>query len=68
MDDRERFLTTAEVARLARAPESTVRYWRQCGRGPRGFKIGRRVVYRLEEVEAWISRCDAGDTDAYRSG
>lgn len=47
-------LTTAEVAARTRAPESTVRYWRHLGVGPRGFKVGRRVVYREEDVAAWL--------------
>lgn len=33
--------------------------WQQLrarGTGPRWFKIGRRCVYRLDEVRAWIER------------
>jgi len=50
-----KMLTTEEVAELARAPESTVRYWRYRGTGPRGVKRGRRVLYREDEVLAWLS-------------
>jgi hypothetical protein len=31
MTETNDFMTTAEVAGLTRAPESTVRYWRHCG-------------------------------------
>jgi predicted DNA-binding transcriptional regulator AlpA len=52
----ERFLTTAEVAEMTRTPVETVRYWRYVpGKGPKSFKVGRRVLYALEDVEAWIS-------------
>ncbi|MEV4936311.1 helix-turn-helix domain-containing protein [Streptomyces zaomyceticus] len=40
-----RYYTTAEVATRYRTAQSTVRYWRQIGYGPRGVKIGRRYLY-----------------------
>jgi predicted DNA-binding transcriptional regulator AlpA len=61
MADMSELLTTADVARLTRSPLSTVRYWRHCGHGPKSFRLGRRVVYRREDVEQWISRCESGD-------
>jgi len=33
---------------------NTVRYWRTIGYGPRSARIGRRVVYRRMDVDAWI--------------
>jgi excisionase family DNA binding protein len=50
-----RYLTTAEVAETLRAPVETVRYWRHIGKGPQSFKIGRRVLYAVEDVEAFIA-------------
>lgn len=47
-------LTTSEVAHLCRTPSETVRYWRHIGKGPRSFKVGRRVLYRREDVESWV--------------
>lgn len=29
---------------------------RSQGRGPRFFKVGRKVFYRLEDLEAWLTR------------
>lgn len=48
-------LTTAEVAAMLRAPEPTVRYWRMKGTGPNGFRVGRRVLYRRADVDAWLA-------------
>jgi predicted DNA-binding transcriptional regulator AlpA len=48
-----RFLTTADLAARYRTTPPTVRYWRHVGTGPRGVKIGRRVLYPLAEVERW---------------
>ncbi len=47
-------LTITEAAELLRAPVATLRYWRHHNTGPRSFRLGRRVLYRREEVHAWI--------------
>lgn len=49
-----RYLTTEEVAELLRTPVETVRYWRHVNKGPRSFKVGRRVLYAVEDVEAFL--------------
>ncbi len=49
----ERLLTTNEVAGYFRTVPGTVRYWRHVGKGPRSFKVGRRVLYRESDVKAW---------------
>lgn len=40
----------AEVAERYRTAESTVRYWRHLEKGPRGIKIGKRVLYPEAEL------------------
>ncbi len=45
------YLTLAEVAERYRTTERTVRHWRLCGHGPRGVKVGKRVLYPRQEVE-----------------
>lgn len=47
-------LTTTEVAAMLRTSPSTVRYWRHQGTGPQGVKVGIRVLYRRDSVEAWL--------------
>jgi excisionase family DNA binding protein len=47
-------LTITEAAELLRAPVATLRYWRHLGTGPRSFCIGRRVLYRSDDVRSWI--------------
>lgn len=58
------FLTTAEVAQRYRTAESTVRYWRHIGQGPRGVRVGRRVLYRLSECERWEREQEAAQNGA----
>ena len=48
------YLTTQEVAEVYRTSPETVRYWRHVGKGPKSFKVGRRVLYAREDVEADI--------------
>lgn len=60
-------MTTAEVAERVRTTPATVRYWRHKGTGPAALKVGRRVLYRVHDVEAWLDslRCtEAGGTPA----
>jgi hypothetical protein len=45
------YLTTAEVAAHYRRPESTVRYWRMIGYGPRGVRMRGRVLYDRAEID-----------------
>ena len=53
-------LTIAEAAQLLRAPVATLRYWRHLGTGPHSFRLGRRVLYRRDDLRAWIdARHDA---------
>lgn len=53
------YLTTSEVAGLLRTSSETVRYWRHINKGPRSFKVGRRVLYSRAEVEAFLATAEA---------
>ena len=65
-DDLPELLTIAEAADVLRTPVATLRYWRHQGIGPRSFRLGRRVLYRRDDVHAWINakRENAVPTDA----
>lgn len=51
----QELLTTAEAAEILRTVPGTLRYWRHTGTGPRSARIGRRVVYRRVDLDAWIA-------------
>jgi DNA-binding transcriptional MerR regulator len=55
------YLTTAEFAELARASESTVRYWRHVGYGVMGFRVGRRILYDRAECVEWLRSLRAAE-------
>ena len=50
-----KLMTTEEVAELCRTSIETVRYWRYIEKGPKSFKVGRRVLYAAEDVDAWLT-------------
>jgi excisionase family DNA binding protein len=55
-------LLLPEVARLTRLSESTIRWLRHQGRGPAGFRLGRRLVFRRGEVEAWLRQHEQAES------
>ena len=56
-------LTITESADILRAPVATLRYWRHLGTGPRSFRLGRRVLYRTDDLQAWIAQQHAQALD-----
>ena len=46
-------LSQTELANRWRMSPRTLERWRFTGEGPRFMKIGGRVVYRLEDIEAF---------------
>lgn len=50
---RDRLLTPNDLAIYFDLPLSTIYSWRSKGTGPRGFRVGKFVRYRLEDVQAW---------------
>lgn len=53
--DLNRKLTTEEAAAYLRLQPGTLEVWRCRGRGPKYHKIGRRVIYDLQDVQDFAS-------------
>lgn len=47
--------TPDEAAEILRTPATTLQWWRTTGRGPKYVKIGRRVFYRLVDLDEFVS-------------
>jgi excisionase family DNA binding protein len=43
-----------EVAALLDVPLRTIYRWRSRHDGPRGYRIGRHVRYRVDDIERWL--------------
>lgn len=55
MTTNDRLLRIDQVSAWTGISENTLRWWRAKGEGgPQSAKLGRRVVYRQADVEAWI--------------
>ena len=48
-----RHLTQIELSERWTVSPRTLERWRWLGQGPRFLKIGGRVVYRIEDIEAY---------------
>lgn len=55
-------LDNEQAAKLLGLSTSTLNKWRVYGEGPRFAKIGRRIAYRLTDLEAWIASRLRGST------
>jgi DNA-binding transcriptional MerR regulator len=64
MDGMHEWLTTKQVAEHYHTPVGTIRHWRHKGYGPKGVKVGNRVLYPREQIEAFDrelkARADSG--------
>ena len=56
--------TIEEAADRCRVPVATVRYWRATNRGPRFFRMGRRLVCKESELQRYIDELEAAATGA----
>lgn len=52
----EQLLGIRELASWLGIPPATIYQWRSRGDGPPGYRVGRHVRYRRDDVEAWLER------------
>jgi hypothetical protein len=50
----KRALTPESVSEIYQIPKGTLANLRSQKRGPRYYKVGRRVIYFVEDVERWL--------------
>lgn len=56
--------TPDEAADILRTKVRTLERWRHTGGGPIFLKIGRRVVYRNDDLEQWLAQQRRAHTSA----
>jgi predicted DNA-binding transcriptional regulator AlpA len=56
LDLSARLLSTDAVARLLVVPVTTLYTWRYKGTGPKAFKVGKHLRYRLADVLTWLEQ------------
>ena len=62
MSETSNVVTATAAAKLVGLSESTLAKLRLNGNGPTYCKLGRRVVYRPVDLEAWLQSRTARDT------
>lgn len=53
------YLDSVDLEEWTGTPASTWRYWAHMGTGPKSFKLGRRRVWRKDEVLRWLAEQEA---------
>ena len=59
----EPVLTTSQLAAHLGVPVQTIHDLRHAGGGPRGFRVGKELRYRVSEVQAWLQRLEADQAE-----
>jgi len=54
-------MTLSELAAYLSVNPQALYDLRSQGRGPRGFRVGRQLRFRMSEIEAWLARMEAAD-------
>lgn len=64
----EPVLSMSELAARLRVSVQTLYDLRSQGRGPRGFRVGRELRFRLSEIDSWLARMEEADAQRHRPG
>lgn len=60
----DQILDAAALAEYLRVPLGTIYKWNTTGTGPRRYRVGKHVRYRLVDVHAWMERNADGGGNA----
>ncbi|MGH3499247.1 MAG: helix-turn-helix transcriptional regulator [Nocardioidaceae bacterium] len=58
-------LTLSQLAAQLGVTVQTLYDQRTQGRGPRGFRVGRELRFRVREVDAWLAQLEADDAERH---
>ena len=59
----DHLLSLDDLAAFLGVPKRTLYSWRYRGEGPVGYRVGRHVRFRREDVEAWLQQCREADRE-----
>jgi excisionase family DNA binding protein len=61
-------VTMSQLASQLGVSVQTLYDLRSQGRGPRGFRVGRELRFRVSEVDSWLARMEADDAERHPQG
>jgi excisionase family DNA binding protein len=50
----DELLTVGDVAQLTRSTPAAIYQWRRRGTGPKGLRVGNKVLFRRQDIEEWL--------------
>jgi excisionase family DNA binding protein len=56
MEPLDRLLTVEDLADYLGVPVATIYAWRYRHQGPPGFRVGRHLRFRWNDVQSWIEQ------------
>src|SRR3954468_17927112 len=59
------FVTLSQLASQLGVSVQTLYDLRSQGRAPRGFRVGRELLFRVSEVAAWLAQMEADDAERH---
>lgn len=51
----ERLLSVQDLARYLGVPVKTIYTWRHRNTGPKGFRVGKHLRFRWDDVQVWVA-------------
>jgi excisionase family DNA binding protein len=60
-----RVVTMSQLALQLGVSVQTLYDLRSQGRGPRGFRVGRELRFRISEIDAWLAQMEADDAERH---
>ncbi len=58
-------VTMSQLASQLGVSVQTIYDLRSQGRGPRGFRVGRELRFRLSEIDSWLAQMEADDAERH---
>jgi len=58
-------VTLSQLAAQVGVSVQTLYDLRSQGRGPRGFRVGRELRFRVSEIDAWLTQMEADDAERH---
>lgn len=49
-----KLMSAEEVADYLQVPKSTIYHWRNKGKGPKAYRVGKYIRFYLEDVDSWL--------------
>ena len=47
-------MTSKEAGTYLRTSDAVLQQWRYLGKGPKYYKLGRKVLYKRADLDAWV--------------